>query len=131
MKHNPHIDWRTGSILQWSEHCHVVRLKSAVLPAFNTSSSNELSDLSGVPSEYSGLKEVFNKVQATSFPPHRPYDFAIYLLPGSSPPMGRLFSLSAPETKVMDEYINNSLELDFFLWIRRTNPSDPASITAV
>uniref|UniRef100_A0A8C5C6Y7 Gypsy retrotransposon integrase-like protein 1 n=1 Tax=Gadus morhua TaxID=8049 RepID=A0A8C5C6Y7_GADMO len=109
VKHNPHIDWRTGSILQWSEHCHAVCLKSALLPAFNTSSSNELSDLSGVPSEYLDLKEVFNKVRATSLPPHHPYDCAIDLLPGSSPPRGRLFSLAAPETKVMDEYINNPL----------------------
>ena len=109
IKHNPHIDWRTGSILQWSEHCHAVCLKSALLPAFNTSSSNELPDLSGVPSEYYDLKEVFNKVRAASLPPHRPYDCAIDLLPGSSPPRGRLFSLSAPETKAMDEYINNSL----------------------
>ena len=104
VKHNPHIDWRTGSILQWSEHCHAVCLKSALLPAFNTSSSNELSDLSGVPSEYLDLKEVFNKVRATSLPPHRPYDCAIDLLPGSSPPRGRLFSMSAPETKAMGKY---------------------------
>jgi len=68
-----------------------------------------LPDLSGVPSEYYDLREVFNKVRATSPSPHRPYDCAIDLLPGSSPPGGRLFSLSVPETKAMDDYINHSL----------------------
>ena len=94
IKHNPHIDWRTGSILQWSESCHAVCLKSASLPVFNTSSTDEFPDLAGVQSEYYDLKEMFNKVWATSLPPHRSYDCAIDLLSGSSPPRGRLFSVS-------------------------------------
>ena len=56
--------------------------------------------------EYQDLKEVFNKARATSLPPHRPYDCAVNLLPGTSPP---LFSLSTPETKAMERYINDSL----------------------
>src|SRR4029434_85666 len=55
------------------------------------------------------LKEVFNKTRATSLPPHRSYDCAIDLLPGSSPPRGRLYSLSSPEVKTMTEYIDSSL----------------------
>lgn len=41
------------------------------------------SDLINVPPEYHDLKEVFRKVKATSLPPHRPYDCAIDLLPGT------------------------------------------------
>ena len=41
--------------------------------------------------------------------PHRPYDCAINLQPGTSPPRGRLFSLSAPEKETMETYVNNSL----------------------
>ncbi|XP_041810033.1 uncharacterized protein lrfn4b [Chelmon rostratus] len=55
------------------------------------------------------LKEVFNKARATSLPPHRPYDCAIDLLPGTSPPKGRLYSLSAPEREAMKQYIQSSL----------------------
>ncbi|XDV39643.1 hypothetical protein PO909_008846 [Leuciscus waleckii] len=43
--------------------------------------------------------------------PHlfRPYDCAINLLPGTSPPKGRLFSLSAPERAAMEKYFSESL----------------------
>lgn len=53
---------------------------------------------------------VFGEVKATSLPPHRPYDYAIDLLAGSSPPKGRLYSLSAPETVAIREYIHSSLK---------------------
>ncbi|KAL2080706.1 hypothetical protein ACEWY4_024499 [Coilia grayii] len=66
-------------------------------------------DLSAVPPEYMDLKAVFSKSRATSLPPHRPYDCAIDLLPGTSPPRGRLYSLSQPETKAMEKYISESL----------------------
>ena len=108
-RHNPHIDWVSGSILQWSNYCHAVCLRSASSPASDSAQSNDVTDLKGVPSEYLALQGVFNKARATSLPPHRPYDCAIDLLPGTSPPRGRLFSLSAPETKAMEKYINDSL----------------------
>ena len=43
-------------------------------------------------------------------PPHRPYDCAIDLLPGTFPPKGGLYSLSAPESQAMNEYIDTSLK---------------------
>ncbi|XP_041926577.1 uncharacterized protein LOC121690215 [Alosa sapidissima] len=52
---------------------------------------------------------VFSKACATSLPPHRPYDLAIDLLPGTSPPRGCLYSLSPPETEAMNKYISKSL----------------------
>ena len=39
---------------------------------------------------------------------HRPYDSAIDLLPGTTPPRGRLYSLSGLETQAMEEYIEDS-----------------------
>ena len=108
-RHNPHIDWSSGTILQWSTHCHAICLKSALSPASGLTVPSEFPDLSQVPKDYLDLKEVFNKARATSLPPHRPYDCAINLLPGTSPPRGRLFSLSVPETKTMEKYINDSL----------------------
>ncbi len=86
-------------------------------------------------------KEVFSKSRAASLPPHRPYDCAIDLVPGTSPPKGRLYSLSAPEREAMEKYISDSLAAGlihpssspagagFFLWERRMVPCDLALIT--
>lgn len=38
---------------------------------------------------------------------------AIDLLPGALPPRGHLYSLSAPETKAMNEYIQDALSTGF------------------
>ncbi len=70
-------------------------------------------DLSNVPAEYQDLKEVFSKSRAASLPPHRPYDCAIDLLPGTTPPKGKLYSLSVPERGAMEKYISDSLATGF------------------
>ena len=62
-----------------------------------------------MPLQYHNLGEVFNKSRATSLPPHRSYDCVINLLSSTSPPRGRLFSLSAPERLAMERYIGESL----------------------
>ncbi len=69
----------------------------------------ETADLSIVPTEYHDLCRVFSRSRATSLPPHRPYDCAIDLLSGTSPPKGHLYSLSRPEREAMDKYIKESL----------------------
>ncbi len=73
----------------------------------------EMGNLSNVPEEYLDLKEVFSKSRAASLPPHRPYDCAIELVPGMSPPKGRLYSLSVPEREAMEKYISDSLTAGF------------------
>lgn len=109
-RHNPTIDWPTGSITGWSPLCHAKCLRSAQpAPADGNCSLQAISDLSDVPKEYMDLQEVFSKSRASSLPPHRPYDCAITLRPGTSPPRGRLYSLSSPETKAMESYITTSL----------------------
>lgn len=71
---------------------------------------SEIPELSLVPPCYHNLGVVFSKAKATSLPPHRPYDCAIDLPPGSAPSKGRLYFLSAPETQTMREYIQVSLK---------------------
>ncbi|KAG1974134.1 retrotransposable element [Pimephales promelas] len=70
----------------------------------------EPGDLAGVPREYHDLRAVFSRSRATSLPPHRLYDCAIDLLPGTTPPRGRLYSLSAPEREALEKYLSDSLE---------------------
>ncbi len=108
-RHNPHIDWHSNTVLSWSEHCHAVYLVSACSSVSSSVFQGEPVDLSNVPKEYLDLKEVFSKSRAASLPPHRPYDCAIDLLPGKSPPKGKLYSHSDPEREAMEKYISDSL----------------------
>uniref|UniRef100_A0A3B3DGY8 Gypsy retrotransposon integrase-like protein 1 n=1 Tax=Oryzias melastigma TaxID=30732 RepID=A0A3B3DGY8_ORYME len=111
MRHNPHIDWSSGEVLGWGSSCPSKCLRAAK-PGHRdvpVSSAEEYPDLSKVPVVYHDLKEVFSKTRATSLPPHRPYDCVIDLLPGTTPPRGRLYSLSSPEQQAMQEYIEDAL----------------------
>ncbi len=109
-KHNPHIDWRSAKVHNWSSTCLASCLRSA-LPSSVTHQKPEPDrpDLSSIPAEYHDISEVFCKQRALSLPPHRPYDCAIDLLPGSTFPRSRLYNISRPERVEMEEYINNSL----------------------
>ncbi len=110
VQHNPHVDWSGNSVLSWSQSCLASCLGAALSPGSLSSVFQvETADLSGVPTEYHDLCRVFSRSRATSLPPHRPYDCAIDLLPGTSPPKGRLYSLSCPEREAMDKYIKESL----------------------
>lgn len=85
-------------------HCHAHCLKSALPPQSpSISEQAEVIDFTSVPSEYHDLREVFCKDSACSLPPHRPYDCAIDLLPGSSLPTKRLYNLSKPEREAMEK----------------------------
>ncbi len=113
---------------------------SACFPVSCVSLQDEAVNLSNVPKEYLDLREVFSKSRAASLPPHHPYDCAIDLVPGMSPPKGRLFSLSIPERGAMEKYISDSLApglirpssspagAGFFLWGRRMVHCDLALI---
>uniref|UniRef100_A0A8K9Y3I9 Gypsy retrotransposon integrase-like protein 1 n=1 Tax=Oncorhynchus mykiss TaxID=8022 RepID=A0A8K9Y3I9_ONCMY len=84
---------------------------SAIPPVSSVSSSQEEpGDLTGVPEEYHDLRTVFSRSRATSLPPHRSYDCSIDLLPGTTPPRGRLYSLSAPERKALEDYLSVALD---------------------
>lgn len=110
MLHNPHVDWKSGTIRNWSVFCHSCCLKSALGPNSPISTPSETPpDLTSVPPDYHDVGEVFSKQRALSLPPHRPYDCAIELLPDAPLPGSRLFNLSRPELKAMEDYIQTSL----------------------
>lgn len=77
-RHNPNIDWATGSILGWSSSCHTVCLKQATAPQPSPSPSST-PDLSGVLVDYDDFREVFSKAKVTSLPLHLPYHCTINL----------------------------------------------------
>ncbi|KAK3556238.1 hypothetical protein QTP70_006922 [Hemibagrus guttatus] len=53
--------------------------------------------------------DIFCPRRASKLPPHRPWDCAIDLLPGESVPRGKIYPLSIPEEKAMEEYIKEAL----------------------
>uniref|UniRef100_A0A9J8BWS8 Reverse transcriptase/retrotransposon-derived protein RNase H-like domain-containing protein n=1 Tax=Cyprinus carpio carpio TaxID=630221 RepID=A0A9J8BWS8_CYPCA len=132
-KHNPRIDWRLGSVASWSEECHWSCLLSAGVNVSESVFQGEAVDLANVPAEYHDLKEVFSKSRADSLPPHRPYDCAIELLPGTSPPKGKLYSLSIPETAAMEKCVFHAQSVSFLGHIISTEGvrMDPEKVKAV
>ncbi len=115
-KQNPRISWSTQQILQWSEfcqhHCLTSSSKSTALPV---EEKPKLKDLPKLPLEYQDLSEAFSKAKASKLPPHRPSDCAIDLIPGSTPPSGRIFPLSQPESETMKQYIEEELSKGFIV----------------
>ncbi len=95
-----------------SEYCHASCLLSACSPVSCSVFKDDHADLSNVPCEYLNLTGVFSKSLAASLPSHRPYDCAIALLPGTSPPKGKLYSLSTLEREAMEKYISDSSSQD-------------------
>ncbi len=112
-QHNPRVDWGRNTVSEWSRACYASCLVSAGFSVSGSVLQDEMGSLSNVPEEYLDLKEVFSKSRAASLPPHRPYDCAIELVPGMSPPKGRLYSLSVPESEAMEKYISDSLTAGF------------------
>lgn len=65
--------------------------------------SPDTPDTYKIPSEYQEYLDVFSKAKASGLPPHRDYDCAIDLLPGTTPPRGKMYPLSRPEHLAMED----------------------------
>ncbi|KAK3525712.1 hypothetical protein QTP70_005876 [Hemibagrus guttatus] len=60
-------------------------------------------------SHSSRLCGLFSEERAARLPSHQAWDCAIDLLPNTSPPRGRVYPLSLPEAKAMEDYIEAAL----------------------
>ncbi len=116
--HSPEIKWESSEIIRWSEFCHQHCLKEIPhplrrLPVAQVAStrveSPEASVIPRITFDYRAFQDVFSKQAATQLPPHRAWGCAIDLLPGYKLPKGRVYSLSIPERKAMEEYIKEAL----------------------
>ncbi|CAM4706099.1 unnamed protein product [Leuciscus chuanchicus] len=121
-QHSPNICWTSGEIRQWSNYCksHCLRpiKKNSTTPSLSTSPAilgstsieSPATDVAPeIPPEYRAFQDVFSKQLATTLPPHRPWDCAIDLLPGATLPHGKVYPLSIPEQKAMEEYVEEAL----------------------
>ncbi len=119
VQHNPILSWESGEVLKWGESCfpdipHPPKKIPAPLQICTTSIESPVEKQSvDVPSCYAPFSDVFCPKQASKLPPHRPWDCAIDLLPGEPVPRGRIYPLSIPEQKAMEEYVGCSLQQDY------------------
>ncbi|KAK3541219.1 hypothetical protein QTP86_016809 [Hemibagrus guttatus] len=88
-QHNPILSWSTGEAT------------SIESPLVNQPLR--------IPTCYAPFSDVFCPKRASKLPPHRPWDCAIDLLPGEPVPRGRIYPLSVPQEKAMEEYIKEAL----------------------
>lgn len=90
--HNPHISWEEEQILQWDPTCYGQCLTCINPLSVHTTVLNEItSNVPDIPHEYHDLLDAFSKTKASQLPSHRSSDCAIDLIPGSTPPRGRIF----------------------------------------
>ncbi len=113
VQHNPILSWKSGEVLKWGESCfpdcfpdmpHPPGKTPAPLPICTTSIESPVEKQSvDVPSCYAPFSDIFCPKKASKLPPHRPWDCAIDLLPGEPVPRGKIYPLSIPEQKAMEE----------------------------
>ncbi|KAK3511440.1 hypothetical protein QTP70_008676 [Hemibagrus guttatus] len=109
-RHDPHISWRSGELVRWSITCLRGCLWDPVARPCRSQVQRPLEAAGGhLPSQYMDFHMVFSEERAARLPHHQVWDCAIDLLPNASPPKGRIYPLSLPESKAMEEYIESSL----------------------
>ncbi|KAK3536778.1 hypothetical protein QTP86_025088, partial [Hemibagrus guttatus] len=119
-QHNPILSWSTGEVLKWGDTCFPDCFPDlpvphsplpTPLPVQATSiESPSVHQPLQIPACYASFSDVFCPKRASKLPPHRPWDCAIDLLPGEPVPRGRIYPLSIPEEKAMEEYIKEALD---------------------
>ncbi|KAK3557168.1 hypothetical protein QTP70_024704 [Hemibagrus guttatus] len=118
-QHDPILSWKTSEVLKWGATCFPECFPKLPiphspdpthLPVQATSIESPLTNHSlEIPACYAPFSDVFCPKRASQLPPHRPWDCAIDLLPGEPVPRGRIYPLSIPEEKTMEEYIKEAL----------------------
>ncbi|KAL0192334.1 hypothetical protein M9458_010630, partial [Cirrhinus mrigala] len=108
--HGPTIVWANRTISRWSSHCrqHCLQPKAKLV-----TSPKDHTTKNAIPTEYQDLLEAFSHTKAIQLPPHHPGDCAIDLIPGATPPRGRIFPLSQAESEAMNTYIQEELAKGF------------------
>ncbi len=117
--------WKTGEVLKWGDDCfsqcfpHLPRPSPAIpvsLPIHSTSIKSPVEKQSvDIPSCYAPFSDVFCPRRAAQLPPHRPLDCAIDLISGEPVPRGKIYPLSLPEQKAMEEYIEEALKQGYIV----------------
>jgi hypothetical protein len=122
--HDPTITWGRSKIVFNSKHCQThcqskhgystAKLLATCLTTTGNLESNPNNDkFSSLPAKYHEFKDVFSEEGANMLPPHRPYDCAIEIEEGKSPPFGRIYNLSEKELLALNNYLKDNLDKGF------------------
>ncbi|KAK3574628.1 hypothetical protein QTP86_011544 [Hemibagrus guttatus] len=100
-RHDPQISWRMGELVCWSEACIKDCLLETVSRPCRTSLVEDLAPMASgrIPRVYEDFREVFSEERATRLLSHQAWDC----------PRGRVYPPSLPETRSMEEYIEEAL----------------------
>ncbi|KAH6563597.1 hypothetical protein BASA62_008432 [Batrachochytrium salamandrivorans] len=93
-----------------SDSISLESMQSDVYPFVEVS---PVSDVSVPPDILSSFSSLFSEDQAETLPPHRDFDCAIDLKPGSEPFHGKIYQLTREEDKVMQDWIQDNLRKGF------------------
>ncbi len=125
MKHDPVLSWKSGDVLKWGSNCFPQCFPQlpqpspqvpVQLPLQATSIESPVEKQSvECPSDYASFSDVFCPKRASRLPPHRPWDCAIDLVPGEPVPRGKIYPLSQPEQKAMEDYIEEALKQGYIV----------------
>lgn len=63
-----------------------------------------------IPKEFQEIRDVFGKAKVSDLPLHCPYNCAIDLLLGSTPPHNWIYPLSLTKQKTMEKYVQEALQ---------------------
>ncbi|KAI1000918.1 hypothetical protein K3495_g7280 [Podosphaera aphanis] len=115
-RHNPSINWSSGSVRFDSSFCK----RSCLYPELSIKEldltpANEESRLlrSKLPSWLHQQLPAFSKLDSRVTPPHRPTDHKIVLRKGSHPLFGKLYGMSREELLALREWLQDNLSKGF------------------
>ena len=91
----------------------------------SASTSNDVPDLSEVPTEYHNFAYVFRKSNAYTLAPHRPYNLKIEIPEGTALPVTPMYPLSQLELQALRDFIEEHLHSGF---IRSTSSPHGAPV---
>ncbi|KAJ2914471.1 hypothetical protein MD484_g5943, partial [Candolleomyces efflorescens] len=102
---------------------------STNLDSINSPSPDSPPSTNNLPSKYYPWADsVFSPTAVDDLPPHRPYDCAIDIEEGKSPPFGPLYRLTQDEQKALADYLDDNLRKGF---IRRSTSSAASPVLFV
>ncbi|KAK3563159.1 hypothetical protein QTP86_016402 [Hemibagrus guttatus] len=109
--HDPQISWCSGELVCWSPTCLKGCLRDPVPWPCRTSRVERTTPVAHehLPHPYTDFVEVFSEEGVARLPSHQVWDCAIDLLPNTSLPKERIYPLSLPESKAMEDYIEAAL----------------------
>uniref|UniRef100_A0A8C1BTA6 Gypsy retrotransposon integrase-like protein 1 n=1 Tax=Cyprinus carpio carpio TaxID=630221 RepID=A0A8C1BTA6_CYPCA len=125
MQHNPIISWSSGEILRWGDQCFPSCFPNCPAPSKSPHQTLPLNTTSiesppekrsvNIPSCYKEFHDVFCPYKASQLPPHRPWDCAIDLIPGQPVSHRKIYPLSLPEQKAIEEYVEEALRQGYIV----------------